>query len=88
MEGVRPELSDLRGLRIFAAFLFVGDVENVDKLIRDLQSRTSGPRLIYLTSSVTPLRVVHDSTPDPDGRRPVPRSIMDENDSNGRDWPG
>ena len=37
MEGVRPELARIRGLRIFAAFLYSGDVEHIDRLIRELQ---------------------------------------------------
>ena len=82
MEGVRPELARIRGLRIFAAFLYSGDVEHIDRLIRELQDRTNGAKLLYLTTSATPLRVVPDST-----SRPVSRSIMDEPNGT-RDWPG
>lgn len=54
--------SDLAGVRVSVAFVFVGNFESVDKLVRELESRKE-PRLVYTKTSVGRLKIVPEVDP-------------------------
>jgi ppGpp synthetase/RelA/SpoT-type nucleotidyltranferase len=55
--------SDLAGVRVSVAFVFVGNFESVDRLVRELESRRD-PKLVYTKTSVQRLKVVLDDSPE------------------------
>ena len=56
MAGLRAELV---GVRVSAAFVFVGNFESIDRLVRELAARTA-PRLVFTKTSVGRLKIVLD----------------------------
>lgn len=50
---------ELNGVRVSAAFVFVGDLESIDRLVRELERRP-GPRCVYVKTSVGRLKIVPD----------------------------
>jgi hypothetical protein len=52
---------ELSGVRVSAAFVFVGDLASIDRLVRELESRP-GPRCVYVKTSVGRLKIVPDTS--------------------------
>jgi hypothetical protein len=61
-DGVRRELAALRGVKISVAFVFNGDFEPIDHLVRELQDRTD-VKLVYVKTSVGRLRIQAEADP-------------------------
>lgn len=53
--------TDLAGVRVSAAFVFVGNLDAIDHLITELQGRRD-VRLVYTKSSVGRLKIVPDDS--------------------------
>lgn len=58
---MRESKLELKGVRVSAAFVFVGDLASIDRLVRELESRP-GPRCVYVKTSVGRLKIVPDTT--------------------------
>ena len=58
---MRESKLELNGVRVSAAFVFVGDLASIDRLVRELESRP-GPRCVYVKTSVGRLKIVPDTT--------------------------
>jgi hypothetical protein len=75
--------ADLAGVRVTIAFVFATDFESAQRLAKEMERRTDA-RLVYMKTSVSRLKIVSD----PDPPCPVHLSVLHENDSDGRPWPG
>ena len=61
MAGIK---SELEGVRVSVAFVFVGGFESIDRLVRELETRKE-PRLVYTKTSVGRLKIVPEEEPRP-----------------------
>lgn len=54
--------SDLAGIRVSAAFVFVGSFDAVERLVHELEGRAD-VRLVYTKTSIGRLRIVPEVSP-------------------------